>query len=82
MSSNSNKRQVVVTGIGLISPLGNGRQEFYESIKSGRSGVGKIDSETQHVAKYGIGAEVKDFDEKTLKKNFFKPILKKRRSFH
>ncbi|MDA7503712.1 beta-ketoacyl-[acyl-carrier-protein] synthase family protein [bacterium] len=72
MSSNSNKRQVVVTGIGLISPLGNGRQEFYESIKSGRSGVGKIDSETQHVAKYGIGAEVKDFDEKTLKKNFFK----------
>lgn len=72
MSSDTKRRRVVVTGIGLISPIGNGRQAFYEAIKAGRSGIGKIDSDTQHVAKYGIGGEVKDFDEKTLKKTYFK----------
>jgi len=72
MSSNTNKRRVVVTGIGIISPIGNSPELFLESLKNSQSGIGHIDSDTQHVAYRGIGGEVKDFDEKTLKKVYFK----------
>lgn len=72
MSSTTEKRRIVVTGIGIISPIGSGREEFFAAIKAGRSGIGKIDSDSQYVAEHGIGAEVKDFDEKSLKKRFFK----------
>lgn len=55
-------RRVVVTGMGVISPLGQDVETAWENIKAGKSGVGQItrfDTE-----KYGvkIAAEVKDWD--------------------
>jgi 3-oxoacyl-[acyl-carrier-protein] synthase II len=35
-------RRVVITGLGLISPLGNSRQALWESLEAGRSGVGRL----------------------------------------
>lgn len=57
-----NKRRVVVTGVGAVSPLGNDTKTTWEGIKEGKSGIGlmtRLDRE-QFPAK--VAAEVKDFD--------------------
>ena len=55
-------RRVVVTGIGAVTPVGIGKEEFWKNIKEGKSGIGLItnfDTEN-HAVK--IAGEVKDFD--------------------
>jgi len=37
-------RRVVITGVGLITPLGNTVQTTWESIVAGRSGISAIDT--------------------------------------
>ncbi|HEY2147045.1 MAG TPA: beta-ketoacyl-[acyl-carrier-protein] synthase family protein [Pirellulales bacterium] len=37
-------RRVVITGIGLISPLGNSKEALWDALVSGKSGVGPLDS--------------------------------------
>ncbi len=36
------KRRVVITGLGVIAPNGIGKREFWDALKDGRSGVGRI----------------------------------------
>ena len=55
-------RRVVVTGLGLITPVGNSVEATWSALMSGQSGVGyikKFDTERFSVK---IAAEVKDFD--------------------
>jgi len=57
------KERVVVTGIGAVSPVGIGRENFWQGIVEGKSGVCKVTRipiEEQPASK--IAAEVKDFD--------------------
>jgi 3-oxoacyl-[acyl-carrier-protein] synthase II len=56
------KRRVVVTGLGLITPVGNDVASTWQNIKSGVSGVGQITH--FDASEYGtkFAAEVKDFD--------------------
>ena len=56
------QRRVVVTGVGLISALGNGTAETWEALTAGRSGIGSITAfdTSQHTCK--IAGEVKAFD--------------------
>jgi 3-oxoacyl-[acyl-carrier-protein] synthase II len=56
------KRRVVITGVGIISPVGNSVGEFWEALKSGKSGVGKITRFDTSDFTTRIAAEVKGFD--------------------
>ena len=55
------RRRVVVTGIGIISPLGNTRQESWAGAKEGRSGVGQITRFDASAFATHFAAEVKGF---------------------
>jgi len=55
-------RRVVVTGLGLLSPLGVGTQETWEGLLQGRSGVGPITRFDAAGFSVRIAAEVKGFD--------------------
>ena len=57
-------REVVITGIGLVSPIGIGRDAFWESLRTGRSGVHTIDAFVQSGMPIPFGAEIPDFDGK------------------
>ena len=54
--------RVVVTGLGLISPLGIGTEATWEGLVSGRSGVGDITRFDVSDFSVRIAAEVKGFD--------------------
>ena len=55
-------KRVVVTGMGVISPIGNSLNEFWSNLISGKSGVGSITKfDTTHF-KTKFAAEVKNFE--------------------
>ncbi|MEJ2384103.1 MAG: beta-ketoacyl-ACP synthase II [Xanthomonadales bacterium] len=55
-------RRVVVTGLGLVSPVGNSVPEAWDSICNGRSGIGPItEFDVSHLATR-IAGEIRDFD--------------------
>ena len=56
------KRRVVITGLGAVTPLGNSREAFWDGLVAGRSGVGPTTAFDAHKLTTRIAAEVKDFD--------------------
>src|ERR1700734_2796324 len=64
--------RVVVTGIGVISALGQNAQEFWQALQSGRSGIAPLESVDRTQLRFSNGAEVRNyapaqyFDEKEL----------------
>ena len=56
------KKRVVVTGLGVISPVGNDIASFWESLKEGKGGVGPTTSFDATNFDSRIAAEVKNFD--------------------
>ena len=57
-----NKRRVVITGIGTISPNGIGKEAVWQGMSSGKSGVRLVDGFDVSVFNTKIAAEVRDFD--------------------
>ncbi|HEY7181560.1 MAG TPA: beta-ketoacyl-[acyl-carrier-protein] synthase family protein [Blastocatellia bacterium] len=55
-------RRAVITGIGCVSPIGVGREQFWQSVREGRSGVGPITRFDASDLPVRIAGEVKDFD--------------------
>jgi len=55
-------KRVVITGLGLISPIGLGRQAFWQSLLAGKSGISPVTSFDTADYPVHLGAEVKDFD--------------------
>ena len=54
-------RRVVVTGIGVVSALGNNADEFWSAASSGRSGIGPITKIDTTNLRFKNAAEVKNF---------------------
>jgi 3-oxoacyl-[acyl-carrier-protein] synthase II len=55
-------RRVVITGIGCVTPIGIGREAFWNSLKAGDSGVRTIESFDITDSSVKIAAEVRDFE--------------------
>ncbi len=60
--TNPDRKRVVVTGLGAITPIGNHLSAYWEGLLAGRSGIGPITrfDAAQHACR--IAGEVKDFD--------------------
>ncbi len=56
------KRRVVVTGLGIVSPLGNDLASSWDGIVNGRSGIGPITHFDASGLSTRIAGEVRDFD--------------------
>ena len=56
------ERRVVITGIGVLSPLGSELELFWQNITAGKSGIGPVTrfDTTQYECKFG--GEVRDFN--------------------
>ena len=55
-------RRVVITGMGIVCPIGNTLDETWESVKANRCGVGEITAFDTSDYKVKLAAEVKDLD--------------------
>ncbi|MEM1418010.1 MAG: beta-ketoacyl synthase N-terminal-like domain-containing protein, partial [Myxococcota bacterium] len=56
--------RVFVTGLGVVSPVGHGREAFAEALLSGRSGAAPIRGFDTSALDRHMGCEVKGFDER------------------
>ena len=54
-------RRVVVTGIGLVTPLGTGKEKTWKALLNGECGIDKITAFDTTEHSVHIAAEVKDF---------------------
>ena len=57
-----NKRRAVVTGIGVITPIGTGKEEYFRSLKEGKCGVDYITRFDTEGFDARIAAEVRNFE--------------------
>jgi 3-oxoacyl-[acyl-carrier-protein] synthase II len=55
-------RRAVITGIGCVSPIGVGRERFWQSVREGRSGIGPVTRFDASDLPVRIAGEVKNFD--------------------
>jgi 3-oxoacyl-[acyl-carrier-protein] synthase II len=55
-------RRVVITGLGLVTPIGAGREVFWENLIAGVNGISRVESFDTAPFPVHIGAEVKNFD--------------------
>ena len=62
------RKRVVITGMGAVTPLGNTRDEFWAALVAGKSGVARVTAFDAKAAglRAQIAAEVKDFDPDAL----------------
>jgi len=59
---NQERRRVVVTGIGMVTPVGNNVQDNWQSIVQGKSGIGALTKFDLPDFPVKIAGEVKDFN--------------------
>ena len=56
------RRRVAVTGLGLITPIGTGKEAFWTGVRSGRQGVVPVTRFDTSQLRTRIAGEVDDFD--------------------
>ncbi|MBI4846977.1 MAG: beta-ketoacyl-[acyl-carrier-protein] synthase family protein [Nitrospirae bacterium] len=57
-----NRRRVVVTGLGVISSVGTGKEEFWRAMVSGKSGISKVASFDTSEFRCHYGGEIRNFN--------------------
>src|SRR5262249_39845259 len=60
------RRRVAITGLGMVTPVGNSAAETWASLRAGRSGLGVIQGFDASGFPTRIGAEVKTFEPERL----------------
>ncbi|GHV47125.1 3-oxoacyl-[acyl-carrier-protein] synthase 2 [Synergistales bacterium] len=55
-------RRVVITGMGPVSPIGHGKEDYWKSLRAGKNGIGPLTTFDLYDCPVTIGAEIKDFD--------------------
>ena len=65
----NNDRRVVITGLGVITPVGNDLDTFWSNLKNGVSGIRKIEAFDTSAYDCQIAGEVRGFDPKPFFKN-------------
>src|SRR5947208_10854682 len=58
----SGPRRVAITGFGCVTPIGIGREAFWQGLESGKSGVRRIESFDVSRSSIKIAAEIPEFD--------------------
>jgi 3-oxoacyl-[acyl-carrier-protein] synthase II len=56
------RRRVVITGLGIVSPVGNSIDQAWQNIVAGKSGIGRVTRFDASTFPTQIAGEVKDFD--------------------
>ena len=62
-------RRVVITGLGVVTPVGNDLETFWTALKEGKSGIGRISAFDISQYDCKIAGEVRNFDPKPVFKN-------------
>ena len=70
MTVSGGPRRVVVTGMGVVTPIGTTVPEFWNSCKESRSGISPLGGFPLEDLKILIAAQIKDFDHKARLKHF------------
>ena len=60
------RRRVVITGMGMVCPVGNSVEESWQNAANGVGGIGTIQRVNTDALEVHIGGEVKNFDAKSL----------------
>src|SRR5688572_9459228 len=64
------ERRIVITGIGVVSPLGNNKEEFWKNLAAGKSGIRNIEAFDTKEYSTHFGGEVVGYDPKPFFKDF------------
>ena len=56
------ERRVVITGMGVISPIGNDVKTFWENLKAGKCGISRLEGFEEYNLPIHVAGRVKDFD--------------------
>src|SRR5438034_6978372 len=70
MANANGARRVVVTGTGVVTPIGLTVDDFWASMKVGKCGVSELGGFPLEDLKILIGAQIRDFDPKVRLKHF------------
>src|SRR5215469_3485408 len=62
MANSSTERRVVITGLGVVTPVGNSVDDFWKNLTGGHCGVEKITTFDATPFDTQIAAQVRDFD--------------------
>jgi 3-oxoacyl-[acyl-carrier-protein] synthase II len=62
-------RRVVITGLGVVTPVGNDLDTFWRNLRNGVSGIGRIQAFDTSAYDCQIAGEVRDFDPKNYFRN-------------
>ncbi len=65
-------RRVVITGVGIVSPLGIGFETFSKNLLEGKSGISRLESVSYSGAPKNVGGEIKDFTDASAKNEYLK----------
>jgi nodulation protein E len=65
MTASRTQERVVVTGLGVVSAVGQNVPDFWSSLQAGKSGVGEIEGFPREDLKILIAAQVRGFDPRT-----------------